>query len=44
MMPFSDIYISQGSVMTCLKRVGKFKQEFVANLLPSLLVKKMKIG
>jgi len=41
MMPFSDIHISQGSVMTCLKRVGKFKQEFVANLLPSLLVKKI---
>ena len=40
MMPFSDIHISQGSVATCLKRGGKFKHEFVANLLPSQLVKK----
>jgi len=40
MMPFSDIHISQGSVATCLKRGGKFKQEFVANLLPSPLVQK----
>jgi len=31
--------ISQGSVATCLKRCGIFKHEFVANLLPSLLVK-----
>ena len=30
---------SQGSVATCLKRGGIFKQEFVANLLPSRLVK-----
>ena len=41
MMPFSDIHISQGSVATCLKRGGIFKNEFVANLLPSLLVKKV---
>jgi len=40
MMPFFDIHISQGSVATCLKRVGIFKHEFVANLLPSPLVKK----
>jgi len=40
MMPFSDIHISQGSVATCLKRGGIFKHEFVANLLPSPLVKK----
>ena len=33
--------ISQGSVATCLKRGGIFKHEFVANLLPSLLVKKI---
>jgi len=41
MMPFSDIHISQGSVATCLKRGGMFKREFVANLLPSPLVKKI---
>jgi len=41
MMPFCDIHISQGSVATCLKRGGIFKQEFVANLLQSLLVKKI---
>jgi len=40
MMPFFCIHISQGSVATCLKRGGIFKQEFVANLLPSRLVKK----
>ena len=40
MMPFSDIHISQGSVATCLKHGGIFKHEFVANLLPSTLVKK----
>jgi len=40
MMPFSDIHISKGSVATCLKRGGIFKPEFVANLLPSPLVKK----
>jgi len=40
MMPFSDIHISQGSVATCLKRVGIFKHVFVANLLQSLIVKK----
>ena len=34
------IHISQGSVTTCLKRGGIFKHEFVANLLPSRLVKK----
>ena len=39
MMPFSDIHISQGSLATCLKRDGIFKHEFVANLLPSPLVK-----
>ena len=33
------IHISQGSVATCLKRGGIFKHEFVANLLPSRLVK-----
>jgi len=41
MMPFSDIHISQGSVATCLKRGGIFEHEFVANLLPSTLVKKI---
>ena len=41
MMPFSDIHISQGNVATCLKRGEKFKHEFVANLLPSPLVKKI---
>jgi len=45
MMPFFYIHISQGSVATCLKRGGIFKHEFVANLLPSRLVKKiLKIG
>jgi len=29
MMPFFCIHISQGSVATCLKRGGIFKQEFV---------------
>jgi len=38
---FSDIYISQGSVATCLRRGGMSKQEFVANLLLSLAVKKL---
>jgi len=38
-MPFFCIHISQGSVATCLKRGGIFK-EFVADLLPSRLVKK----
>ena len=37
---FSDVHISQGSIATCLKRGGIFKHEFVANLLPSPLVKK----
>ena len=32
-------HISQGSVATCLKRGGIFKNYFVANLLPSRLVK-----
>ena len=44
MMPFSDIHISQGSVakcFICLKRGGIFKHVLVANLLPSLLVKKI---
>jgi len=40
MMPFFCIHISEGSVATCLKRGGIFKHEFVANLLPSRLVKK----
>ena len=40
MMPFSDIHMSQGSVVTCLKRGGTFEHEFVANLLRSTLVKK----
>jgi len=45
MMSFFCIHISQGSVATCLKRGGIFKHEFVANLLPSRLVKKnLKIG
>ena len=35
-----DIHVSQGSVATCLKHGGIFKHEFVANLLPSPLVKK----
>ena len=39
MMPFFCIRISQGSVATCLQRGGIFKHEFVANLLPSRLVK-----
>ena len=39
---FSDIHISQGSVATRLKCGGMFKHEFVANLLPSLLVKKFR--
>ena len=39
MMPFFCIHISQVSVATCLKRGGMFKYEFVANLLPSRLVK-----
>jgi len=41
MMPFFCIHISQGSVATCLKRGGIFKHEFVANVLPSPLVKKV---
>ena len=40
MMQFLCIHISQGSVATCLKRGGIFKHRFVANLLPSPLVKK----
>jgi len=40
MMPFFCIYIAQGSVATCLKCGGIFKHEFVANSLPSRLVKK----
>jgi len=42
MTPFFCIHISQGSVATCLKRGGIFKHEFVANLLPSRRVKKLK--
>jgi len=41
MMPFFCIHISQGSVATCLKRDGIFKHDFVANLLPSRVVKKI---
>jgi len=40
MVPFFCIHISQGSVATFLKRGEIFKHEFVANLLPSWLVKK----
>jgi len=40
-VPFFDIYISQGSVVTCLRRGGIFKHQFVANLLLSPLVKKV---
>jgi len=44
-MPFIDIYISQGSVTTCLWRSGIFKHEFVKNLLLSPSVKKsLEIG
>ena len=39
-MPFSDIHISQGSVVTRLKHGGIFKHNFFANLLLSPLVKK----
>ena len=39
-MPVFCIHISQGSVATCLKRDGIYKHDFVANLLPSPLVKK----
>jgi len=39
MMSFFCIYISQGSVATCLKCGEIFKHEFVANLLLSQLVK-----
>jgi len=38
-MPFFCIHILQGSVATCLKHGGIFKHEFVANLLPSRVVK-----
>ena len=41
MMPFFCIHVSEGSVATCLKHGGIFKHEFVANLLPSRLVKKI---
>jgi len=45
MMPFFDIHISQSrpSVATCLKRGGIVKYEFVANLLPSPIMKKSDI-
>ena len=39
MVPFFCIHISQGSVATRLKRGGIFKHLFVANILPSRLVK-----
>jgi len=38
-MPLFCIDISQGSVATCLKRGGIYKHEFIANLLPSRLIK-----
>jgi len=38
---FTDIQISQGSVVTCFRRGGIIKCEFVANLLPSPRVKKV---
>jgi len=41
---FLHSYISQGSVATCIKRGGIFKQEFVANLLLSRCEKNLKIG
>jgi len=41
MTPFFCIHISQGSVATSLKHDGIFKHEFVANLLPSRLLKKI---
>ena len=44
MMPFFCIRISQGSVAICLKRGEVFKHEFVANLLPSWLLKIVLIG
>jgi len=40
MMPFFCIHTSHRSVATCFKCGGIFKHEFVANLLPSRLVKK----
>jgi len=40
-MPFLCIHISHGSVATRLKRGGIFKHEFITNLLPSQLVKKL---
>ena len=42
MMSFFYIHISQGNVATCSKRGGIFKHEFVANLLSSRLVKKIR--
>ena len=39
MKPFFCIHISQGSVATCLKCGGTFKNAYVANLLWSRLVK-----
>jgi len=39
-MSFFDIYISQGSIATGLKRGEIFKNEYVANLLPSPSAKK----
>ena len=39
MMPFFCIHISQGSVATCLKCGGIFKHKFVANFLPSRIMK-----
>jgi len=44
-MSFFDIYISQGSIATGLKRGEILKNEYVANLLPSPSAKKkLKIG
>ena len=42
MMPFSDIHISQGSVVTRLGCGGVFIHHFVTNFLVSLTVKNLK--
>ena len=40
-----DIYISQGSVVTCLRYGGIFNDSFITRLLPSLDSKRiLKIG
>jgi len=38
---FLNTDISQGSVATCLRHGGIFKNDFVANLLPSPSMKKV---